>query len=123
MPQIKVEIKNIAEIRAAFSKAPVKMTKELNRAVQSSIFYIERASKLRTPVDTGRLRSSHKRMFTQLKGEIGTHTDYDSYVHWGTKFILGRPYLFEAVMDGEIDINKFFTDAVQKVLDDIAREV
>lgn len=123
MPQISVKITNLAQIRAAFSKAPVKMTTALNKAIQQSIFTIERDSKINTPVDTGRLRASHRRMFSTLRGEIGTNTEYDMFVHYGTRYMKARPYLLQAAQTNDEKIQGFFTDAVQKVLDDIAREV
>lgn len=123
MPAIKVTITNLPQIRTAFEKAPRLMTRELTKAIQSSIFTIERDSKLNTPVDTGRLRASHQSMFSLLRGEVGTHTNYDFFVHYGTKYIKARPYLLEAVESNEEKIQRFFTDAVDNVLNEITRAV
>jgi len=38
---IKIEIKNLAEIKAAFSQAPALMTKNLNTAIKKTVFLIE----------------------------------------------------------------------------------
>ena len=64
--RVNVEIKNLEQIRSAFRKAPEIMATELDRAIQKSIFAIQRDSMKNTPVDTGRLRASHKTKFSSL---------------------------------------------------------
>lgn len=123
MPAIKITITNLPQIKAAFHKAPVKMTKALDKAIQRSIFTIERDSKINTPVDTGRLRASHQTLFSLLRGEVATNTEYDVFVHYGTRYMKAQPYLLGAVEKNDQVIQQFFTDAVESVLDDIAREV
>lgn len=121
MPQISVRITNLDAIRRAFSKAPVAMTRELNKAIRRSLIVIERDSKIGTPVDTGRLRASHRSVFTQLKGVLSTNTNYDVYVHDGTRYIKGRPYMLNAVQSNESKVDREFHTAVQNVLDEIGR--
>ena len=123
MPTINVTIKNLPEIKAAFNKAPILTAKYLNRAIKSSIFTIERDSKINTPVDTGRLRASHTSNFSPLKGVLQTNTDYDIYVHEGTRRMRARPFMLQAVESNDGKVQDFFTEAVQNVLDDIARSV
>lgn len=122
MPNVTVKIKNLAQIRAAFGQAPRLMTRELNTAIKKSVFSIESQSKQRTPVLTGRLRASHQSVFGNLRGEVGPTTNYAIFVHEGTRFMQGRPFLLEAVMSLESKIQNFFKDAVQNVLDDIGRQ-
>lgn len=121
MPNISIKIKNLPQIKAAFGKAPRLMTDALNKAILDTTRRIEQASRINTPVDTGTLRGSHYRRFANLKGEIGTNTNYDTFVHEGTRFMKGRPYLRMAVDSNEQNIDRFFTDAVQNVLDEIGR--
>lgn len=121
MPDIKVRIKNLPQIRAAFSRSPLLMAKELNIAIQKSVYAIGRSSRQNTPVDTGRLRASTYEQFSNLKGEIGTRTNYDLFVHEGTRFMRARPYLRQAVKSEQSFIDREFTGAVQKVLDQIGR--
>lgn len=123
MPSVKIEIKNLAQIRRAFGAAPKEMAKELEKAIAKSVFLIEAKAKPNTPVDTGRLKGSFYRQFGFLKGEIGTNTNYDIFVHEGTKFMRARPYLYNAVKDSDKEIQKFFTTAVQRVLDKIGQQV
>lgn len=123
MPEIKVKITNARQIQSAFYRAPRLMTKNLNVAIQKTILTIDRKSKLNTPVDTGRLRASHYTQFSNLSGTVGTRTGYDIYVHEGTRFMKSRPYLRNAVEKSSEDVDKFFTEAVDKTLNEIARRI
>ena len=61
----------------------------------------ETASKARCPVDTGRLRGSiNWRIVLEggvLTAIIGTNVEYAIYVHEGTRYMAGRPFLVEGV--------------------------
>lgn len=116
---INITITNLAEIKAAFNKAPGLMTTALNTAIKKSILTIQRKSMINTPVLTSRLRSSTASVFSNLKGEVGTHTNYDVFVHEGTRFMKGRPFLGDAVTDSDGEVQEFFTKAVDSVLSDI----
>lgn len=122
MPTVSVQIKNLPQIRAAFRKAPALTVRRVNDAIKKSAFNIERESKIRTPVLTGFLRASHQTRFSMLKGEIEPMANYAGYVHWGTRRMRGRPFLLQAVETSEHAIQRFFTEAVQMVLDEIARD-
>lgn len=123
MPEIAIRITNLPQIKAAFGKSPLLMMRELNAAIQRSIFTIGRDSRQMTPVDTGRLRASTYERFSNLRGEVGTNTEYDVFVHEGTRFMRGRPYLRNAVNMNDASVQGYFTDAVQKVLNQIGSEV
>lgn len=117
---IAVKITNLPEIRAAFASAPFQMTTQLNIAIRKSILNIQRSSMINTPVRTGRLRASHSSEFGNLKGQVGTHTNYDIFVHNGTRYQRAQPYLKDAVEITNEDTQRFFTQAVQNVLSNIA---
>lgn len=123
MVNVKVKITNLREIKDAFNKAPKRMTKALNKAIQQSIFTIERQSKINTPVRTGFLRASHRSLFSNLRGEVGPTASYSIFVHEGTRFMRARPFLMEAVQSSDSQVQGFFKQAVQDTLDDIARDV
>lgn len=123
MANIKITIKNLSQIKRAFGQAPQLMTKELNIAIRKTVLTIEGKSKQNTPVDTGRLRSSHTTLFNNLKGSVYTNTNYDTFVHDGTKFMKARPYMEQAVDQTEGDRDRFFTQAVDNVLAQIGRQV
>lgn len=119
--EIAIKITNLRQIKAAFNKSPALMTRELNIAIRKSLLTIQGKSMTNTPVLTGRLRASHRALFGNLKGEVGTNTDYDIFVHEGTKFMRARPYLRNAVEASNEDVNKFFYQAVDDVLSAIGR--
>jgi hypothetical protein len=120
--EVKIKITNIDQIRAAFAKSPRIMTVNLQKAIQRSILRIGGRSRRNTPVRTGRLRASHYERFSAaLRGEVGTNTSYGTFVHEGTRFMRGRPYLRFAVEQEQTAIDTEFKDAVQDTLNQIAR--
>lgn len=116
---INIEIRNIREIRAAFRMAPRLMAREADRAIRKAVFTIGRQSRINTPVDTGRLRASHYERFSPLRGEVGTNTEYDRFVHDGTRRMRARPYLYRAANQSGDQIDNWFQEGVQKVLNEI----
>lgn len=122
MAEISIRITNLPQIKMAFGKSPILMARELNKAIQRTVLQIGRDSRAGTPIDTGRLRSSTYESFGNLMGEVGTKTNYDIFVHEGTRFMKARPYLRKAVEKNQENIDSNFTSAVQNVLDQIGRE-
>lgn len=122
MAEINITIKNLPQIKAAFGKSPMVMLRNLNIAIEGAVKSIEARSRSGTPIDTGRLRASHYTSFSNLKGEVGTDTSYDIFVHEGTRFMRARPYLRNAVNASQVTTDQWFTKAVQKTLDQIASE-
>lgn len=120
--QVNITIKNIDQIRRAFGKAPTVMANNLNAAIHKSVLSISRQSRINTPVDTGRLRASTREVFSYLKGEVGTHTNYDMFVHQGTRYMRARPYLASAVQSEQGQVDNWMREAVQKTLDHIGKE-
>lgn len=119
--EIKVKIQNLEQIKAAFAMSPRVMAKNLNRAIKRASLKVEGTSKRYTPVDTGRLRGSHYTRFSNLKGIIGTNTSYDLFVHEGTRFMKGRPFLRGALNVEDNFIQNEFERAVSDTLKEIAR--
>lgn len=122
MPNVSIQIKNLPEIKRAFAAAPVQMGKGLNTAIQKSIFSIQADSMRNTTVLTGRLRASHFVSLMPLKGVLEPMANYAIFVHEGTQYMKGRPFLFDAVRSNEDKVQGFFTEETQKVLDAIAKE-
>ena len=119
--EVSITIKNMAAIKRAFGAAPQAMRKNLTKAIHKSVLMVERESKQITPVDTGRLRASHRTLFKDLYGEVGTHVFYDVFVHEGTRYMRGRPYLRNAVNSADYQIQLFFQQAVQDTLNETGK--
>lgn len=149
MSSIDIKITNASQIKAAFLQAPVMMTKNLSTAVKQTVFFIGGKAKANANIKTGRLRASEKITWSGIKGEIEFTAKYAGYIHDGTmphvirpkgKQALwwkglshpvkvvhhpgykGNPYLKNAVEESQHQTDKFFTEAVDKTLDQIARE-
>lgn len=122
MPQIKVEIKNLSQIKRAFRAAPKLMSKNLGIAIKTATLMVGRDSRILTPVDTGRLRASTREQFSATKGIVSTHTNYDVFVHEGTRYMRARPFMRTAVNKNQPLINRLFSKAAQDTLDQVARQ-
>lgn len=90
----------------------IKLGKALQDAVAKFAFSVERESKKVTPVDTGRLRASIATDVGTLRATIAPHTNYAVFVHEGTRFMKGRPF-----MDWGLDKTK------QTSTDEIVKEL
>ena len=127
MAQVHIEIKNIAEIRRAFSQAPRLMSDAFKQALTKSALQVQRESMIRTPVLTGRLRASHEFNVSggglQMQATVQPTADYGVFVHEGTRFMKGRPFLKEGAEDSIQEIDDYFTKATQDVFDKIGRQV
>lgn len=127
MLNVRVQIKNVPQIRAAFSAAPRIMRDNFRKALTKSAVLIKSQSMIRTPVLTGRLRSSHTFNVSGfgmgMQAEVGPEAYYGIFVHEGTRFMTGRPFLKEGAEASIQQIEDFFTQAAQNGLDDIGRRV
>lgn len=119
--QVNLTITNLPQIKSAFSKSPVSMVKNLNTAIKKTAIKIQGRSMQNAPVKTGFLRASHTTMFDNLRATIMPTAKYAIYVHEGTRYMSGRPFLLNAVKEEESDAQAYFEKAVQDTLDEIAR--
>ena len=122
MSDVSIKIKNLPQIRAAFAKSPVIMTKNLRKAIETALLTVQRQSIINAPRRTGFLKASHQyRMLSNLSGYVQPTAYYASFVHDGTRFMRGRPFLRQADAEKESEIDRLFQTAVQDTLDEIAR--
>lgn len=79
---------------------------EVGRDLARRAIKVQAEAKRLCPVDTGRLRSSIQWAVAPLNGSlvaaIGTDVEYARYVHDGTRFMAGRPFLTDALPAGAI---------------------
>lgn len=130
MSDIRIEIANKDQIVAAFRKAPKLMRKSLTKAINSSLLTIGGKAARNSPVRTGNLRSSildpDRGLIlaneTSFSGSVGSGVGYGAFVEHGTRFMRAQPFLTPAVTDSNKDVQKFFTDAVDSVFSEIARD-
>lgn len=128
---INIQIKGLTELIKRFKQAPKIIDEEINTALDQSLLLIERNVKLRTPVDTGRLRASIGgaggkvppamepgwRWIKQKVASIGTRVKYAFWVEVRpARHIVGMTGYFSKGVQSSIGgINQFFTKAMQRV--------
>lgn len=137
MLDVQITIKNKAQIKAAFDRAPGLMAIALPKAINQSLLFIGAAAdkNLQSKVyDQPISASGYKRTGNLLgsvldpdrglllatpgiyKGHVGSGVGYGLFVEMGTRFMPARPFLKPAATESEMQVQKFFTDAVQGVL-------
>lgn len=118
-----VTIEGLAELQRAFKKSPGLVKKYVNRAIKSSIYEIDKENvdsnlQFKTPraQRTGRLQRSISAnvYFGDMHGYIGPKTVYMNKVHANNEFM---PRLLSKA---QTRIDKHFTDAVSKILQELA---
>lgn len=131
MSDMKLVITNRDQIIAAFRKAPQLMRKALPIAINKSLLTIGGQAARNAPVLTGNLRSSildpdRGLMLASdsvFSGSVGSGVGYGAFVESGTRFMQAQPFLKPAVESTNDDVQKFFTEAVDGVMSDIAGKV
>ncbi len=61
----------------------------LAAAIRKITLFLDRTTKMATPVDTGRLRSSITSQITAEFGQVGTNVEYASFVEFGRGMSVG----------------------------------
>ena len=128
MPQIKITITGLNELIRKFKQAPRILNEEMGSALNKSLKLIERNVKLKTPVDTGRLRSSIGgaegwRWIKKRIASVGTRVKYAFWVEVRpARHIVGEVGYFSKGVQTSINgINQFFVKAMQRVAQRITK--
>lgn len=114
---ITIQIKGLDQVIRKFERMPREFINEMDKSVKRSAYLVEGESKKITPVDTGRLRSSIMSSFSVLQAIIGPHTDYAIYVHEGTRYMQGRPFMKQGAEKAISAIKKEFQKAIQILIE------
>jgi HK97 gp10 family phage protein len=82
----------------------------LSRKIRELAFLVERESKIVSPVKTGRMRASIRVMGSGQKFRqiIQPNVDYAIFVHEGTRYMKGRPFMFWGATTAVADFNQTF---------------
>lgn len=84
MPEMKVTIPRLPELRAKYKKFPAWIAAGLSTAIKISAWEITRAVQQETPVKTGALKRSIMPTFGHLRAVIEPRAKYAIFVHQGT---------------------------------------
>lgn len=108
---IEVSIKNIDELISSLWKIDVRSA--LNRALQKSIFTVERTAKINTPVRTGLLRNSYEEIFWDLEATLRNYREYAPYVE-------EKVWFMENSIEAEVpNIETIFNNEINSLLQTI----
>lgn len=120
MPDTNFKINNLDKFNRAMMKSPKLAEKHLTEGLLEALFEIQGQAKQRTPVDTGRLRSSigtgaGKAKVKKMVGYVGTNVEYSVYVHEGTSRMRARPFLKTALSKTRNRIKKILEQSVENL--------
>jgi len=115
--QINIKFKpTISKFQGRFSKKSLRLKKALDIVVKKSAYLIEGESKKKTPVDTGRLKSSIQTKLKTMEAIIMPKTDYAIYVHEGTYKMKARSFMKWGIEASEHTIRQILQTEVHKAL-------
>jgi len=92
MLDIKVQIKPSLE-RVGDAFRAIRAGAALQKGIEKFGWAIERESKRYSPVDTGRMRASITTDIGNLRARIAPNVVYAGFVHEGTRYMKGRPFM------------------------------
>lgn len=114
-----IKIKGLDKLKNNFNNSDVKSA--INNAIKKSFFTMESEVKKRTPVDTGSLRQGWNTVLGTLWGMLINVVYYGIYVEQGTRKMTGRFFLRDGVKRATPKINKYFTEALEKIIVKISK--
>lgn len=123
--QITIRVDGLDEVKQAFARFPDTVGPFLRTAATKSAFEVEGAAKKLTPVDTGRLRTSIATSLgianRGLSSVVQTNVFYAIYVHEGTRYMRGRPYMQQGADASVGRIEQYFKEEIEKALNLVAK--
>lgn len=121
MPQISIKITGLSQLIRSFKQAPKILDEEITTALNQSIMLIQRNVRLRTPVKTGRLRTSIGgsygwKWIRQRIASIGTNVKYAFWVEVrSARHDVGMVHYFQKGVEASMGgISKFFEKAMER---------
>ncbi len=116
-----IKIKGLDKFRKALSQYPSIAKGYFAEAIAKSTLKAEGTIKKRTPVDTGLLRGTIYGVSSPAEGKVVPMQNYAMYVHEGTRYQRSQPFLVEGLSDAQGDIQRYFNEALEKTLKEVAR--
>ena len=107
---------NIKEVAKQLGVKPRKIARNMLIAVSRATFLVERQGKMEAPVDTGLLRSKTLGNIRGLVGSVQSFVNYATFVHEGTRYITGNPYLTRALKKSQSKIVDIFRSEVRRAI-------
>jgi len=108
---------NVKDVLKGLDIMQEDFAKAISDSLAKSALLVEGQSKINSPVDTGRMRSSITTEIQPLKATIMPMVNYAVYVHEGTKFMKARPFMKDALDQKEGAIADIFERELNKAVD------
>ena len=107
---------NIKEVAESLGTKPRKIASRMLIAVSKATFKVEREAKKHAPVDTGLLRSKTIGSIRGLVGSVRSFVNYATFVHEGTRYITGNPYLTRGLASSRSFIREVFRNEIRRAI-------
>ena len=107
------------ELRRRLERMLPNVRNAIEQGLVESALLVERDAKIKTPVDTGRLRSSLTHVSEDTGSDnpsikVGTNVEYAVHVEFGTSRQPAKPYLYPALIENEQKIKRKLAEAVRR---------
>jgi HK97 gp10 family phage protein len=113
--KIKVKIEGRRQFERKLKQlSDVAKNQATQEALHAGAVLVHGEATLRSPVDTGNLRSSLNYSVGDTDAEIGTSVEYAPYVELGTSRQSAQPYLRPALDENYGKLKKLFSDIYAK---------
>ena len=92
---MRIRLDGLSHLSKALQQKTKSITPDLERIVKRHGAALQQKAMRAAPVDTGTLKRSITLdiSFTGLTATIAPHTDYASYVEYGTRYMDAQPYM------------------------------
>jgi len=117
--KVTVRIDGLAKVLKNLKNAPRTIQVEGDKAIYKSITLIEGGTIPYVPIDTGYLLSNRGTAFGRLFGAFKFHAPYAGFVHDGTRYMRGQPFLKE----GFDSVKTRIEDVWEELGESIARQL
>lgn len=109
------------ELRRRLEQMLPRVKSEIEQALTDSALLVERDAKIKSPVDTGRLRSSLTHVSEDSGSDnpsvkVGTNVEYAKFVEFGSSRQAAQPFLYPALIENEQKIKRKLAEAFRRGL-------
>lgn len=114
---ISIKSPDLIKLWKAFLK--LKPQPYLDKGIKGTMEYIKSKAIPETPVDTGQLKWGYKIEYNKDSWILVNSKEYLWFVHEGTRYIKGNPFLTELISKEDKTINKVFNKDVELMLNQL----
>ena len=122
MSKVVVKLKGVGSLLKQLANSPNIIQKEGTDAIFKTLSIVEGNAIPLTPRKTGRLMGSYQTSIRPLAGILKVDTEYAGYVHEGTRFMKGQPFLSKGFNKSKQRIEGIWKALGDKIVKDLARK-